>query len=217
MDAPSEQSPATNDSNRTMNNRKRPTATYDSEMISLTHGMDRLQAHCARATDMEAIREVSTASIMLIPKLPIYDGDVLQFKGFWDQFEATVHRRENLQNNTKLMYLQSCLSGAARQAIDGIITSAKNHPEVVQLLLDCFYRASDILDAHILEILNMKHDVIKERELQQRLLLDSAYALAAYVKETEQNSASSNQRAGKLIPVYDLPRESLIVVNVADV
>ncbi|KRZ93423.1 hypothetical protein T08_118 [Trichinella sp. T8] len=106
------------------------------------------------------------------------------------------------------MYLRSCLSGAARQAIDGIITSAENHPAVVQLLLDCFYRASDILDAHILE---MKHDVIKERELQQ---LDSAYALAAYVKDTEQNSASSNQRAGKLIPVYDLPRESLIVVNV---
>ncbi|KRY37957.1 hypothetical protein T01_13768 [Trichinella spiralis] len=78
------------------------------------------------------------------------------------------------------MYLRSCLSGAARQAIDGIITSAENHPAVVQLLLDCFYRASDILDAHILEILNMKHDVIKERELQQ---LDSAYALAAYVKD----------------------------------
>ncbi|KRY55546.1 hypothetical protein T03_13586 [Trichinella britovi] len=106
------------------------------------------------------------------------------------------------------MYLRSCLSGAARQAIDGIITSAENHPAVVQLLLDYFYRASDILDAHILE---MKHDVIKERELQQ---LDSAYTLAAYVKDTEQNSASSNQRAGKLIPVYDLPRESLIVVNV---
>ncbi|KRZ93350.1 hypothetical protein T08_9766 [Trichinella sp. T8] len=61
MDAPSEQSPETNDSNRTMNNRKRPTATYDSEIISLTHGMDRLQAHCTRATDMEAIRDVCTA------------------------------------------------------------------------------------------------------------------------------------------------------------
>ncbi|KRX46344.1 hypothetical protein T05_13250 [Trichinella murrelli] len=61
MDAASEQSPATNDSNRTMNNRKRPTATYDSEIISLTDGMDRLQAHCTRATDMEAIRDVSTA------------------------------------------------------------------------------------------------------------------------------------------------------------
>ncbi|KRY07901.1 hypothetical protein T12_7660 [Trichinella patagoniensis] len=31
-------------------------------------------------------------STVLIPKLPTYIGDVLQFKGFWDPFEAAVRR-----------------------------------------------------------------------------------------------------------------------------
>ncbi|KRY14835.1 hypothetical protein T12_909 [Trichinella patagoniensis] len=101
------------------------------------------------------------SSIVPIPKLPTYDGDVLQFKGFWDQFEAAVHLREDLQDVTKLVHLRSCLTGAAREAIDGVTTSAENYQAVVQLLHDRFYRPSDVLDAHLLEILNMKTGVVK--------------------------------------------------------
>ncbi|XP_003376605.1 hypothetical protein Tsp_00829 [Trichinella spiralis] len=101
------------------------------------------------------------SSIVPIPKLPTYDGDVLQFKGFWDQFEAAVHRREDLQDFTKLVHLRSCLTGAAREAIDGVTTSSENYQAVVQLLHDRFYRPSDVLDAHLLELLNMKTGVVK--------------------------------------------------------
>ncbi|KRX21505.1 hypothetical protein T07_12837 [Trichinella nelsoni] len=101
------------------------------------------------------------SSIVPIPKLPTYDGDVLQFKSFWDQFEAAVHRREDLQDFTKLVHLRSCLTGAAREAIDGVTTSAENYQAVVQLLHDRFYRPSDVLDAHLLEILNMKTGAVK--------------------------------------------------------
>ncbi|KRX38144.1 hypothetical protein T05_4399 [Trichinella murrelli] len=105
-----------------------------------------------------------TNSTMPIPKLPTFDGDILQFKAFWDQFNAAVHRREDLEDVTKFVHLRSCLAGAALHAISGVTTAAENYPAVVQLLHDRFYRVSDILDAHILKIFSVTKEVAKGKE-----------------------------------------------------
>ncbi|KRZ96469.1 hypothetical protein T08_15187 [Trichinella sp. T8] len=66
-----------------------------------------------------------------IPKLPTFDGDILQFKAFWDQFNAIVHRREDFEDVTKFVHLRSCLAGAALNAINGVETAAENYLAVV--------------------------------------------------------------------------------------
>ncbi|KRX33208.1 hypothetical protein T05_10773, partial [Trichinella murrelli] len=96
------------------------------------------------------------SSTVLILKLPTYIGDVLQFKGFWDPFEAALH----LQGVTKLVHLRSFNE---HQAIEGVNTAAENYLTVVQLLHGRFYRTSEALDAHILKVLNMETSVAKER------------------------------------------------------
>ncbi|XP_003369727.1 conserved hypothetical protein [Trichinella spiralis] len=105
-----------------------------------------------------------TNSTRPIPKLPTFDGDILQFKAFWDQFNAAVHRREDLEDVTKFVHLRSCLAGAALHAISGVTTAAENYPAVVQLLYDRFYRVSDVLDAHILKIFSVTKEVAKGKE-----------------------------------------------------
>ncbi|KRX59200.1 hypothetical protein T09_12309 [Trichinella sp. T9] len=108
--------------------------------------------------------DTKTNSTMPILKLPTFDGDILQFKAFWDQFNAAVHRREDLEDVTKFVHLRSCLAGAALHAISGVTTAAENYPAVVQLLHDRFYRVSDILDAHILKIFSVTKEVAKGKE-----------------------------------------------------
>ena len=55
-----------------------------------------------------------------LPKLyvPTFDGDVLHWKQFWEQFVISVHDRANLSNTEKLVYLQQAIkNGLAKGAI----------------------------------------------------------------------------------------------------
>ncbi|KRY11363.1 hypothetical protein T12_14397 [Trichinella patagoniensis] len=70
--------------------------------------------------------------------LPKFDGDILQFKSFWDQFESSIHQQEALK------------------AIEGVTICAENYPEVVQTLKTRFYRIPDVVESHVLSVMNVK-------------------------------------------------------------
>ncbi|KRZ12273.1 hypothetical protein T11_3417 [Trichinella zimbabwensis] len=88
--------------------------------------------------------------------LPKFDGDILQFKSFWDQFESSIHQREGLSDITKFLHLRSCLSGSALKAIESVTICAENYPEVVQTLKSRFYRLPDVVESHVLSVMNVK-------------------------------------------------------------
>ena len=46
-----------------------------------------------------------------LPKIsvPIFDGKVVNWKSFWDQFDATIHCKTGLNNTKKMMYSQEAL------------------------------------------------------------------------------------------------------------
>ncbi|KRY40074.1 hypothetical protein T01_10528 [Trichinella spiralis] len=158
-----------------------PEEERDAAMIEFDELIDKLKTIQRQADELLATAETSSPtetaqppatsnnnhkpnSTRPIPKLPTFDGDILQFKAFWDQFNAAVHRREDLEDVTKFVHLRSCLAGAALHAISGVTTAAENYPAVVQLLHDRFYRVSDVLDAHILKIFSVPKEVAKGRE-----------------------------------------------------
>ena len=96
-------------------------------------------------------------SHLKLPKLelPKFDGDVLKFQNFWDQFEAAVHDNDNVPAVQKFTYLRSVLEGAAYHTIEGFeITSAIYQHAVA--LKHRFVRKRIIISSLVKSIVQLK-------------------------------------------------------------
>ena len=71
-----------------------------------------------------------------LPKLetPKFDGNLLNWRVFWEQFEVSVHER-NIPDSEKLVYLQSALKdGTAKGIIEGLSRSGEFYSEAIESL-----------------------------------------------------------------------------------
>ena len=73
-----------------------------------------------------------------LPKLNIkkFDGDITEWSSFWDIFEASVHKRTDLEGIEKFTYLKGLLEGDALKLVQGFNLEAQYYDEVVKLLQD---------------------------------------------------------------------------------
>ncbi len=72
-----------------------------------------------------------------LPRLevPLFDGNMLHWRNFWEQFSISVHSRSSLSPAEKLVYLQQALKdGPARSTIEGLSRSGDNYDEAVRYL-----------------------------------------------------------------------------------
>lgn len=92
-----------------------------------------------------------------LPKLnvPTFDGDVLHWQQFWEQFETSVHSRTSLTNAEKLIYLQEAIKeGSARAAIEGLSRSGDQYHEAVDCLKARYNRPRITHRAHVRSIMD---------------------------------------------------------------
>ena len=92
-----------------------------------------------------------------LPKLnvPTFDGNILNWRSFWEQFCISVHDRTSLSDSEKLVYLQQSLKGgSAKGAIEGLSRSGKNYTEAVECLQSRYNRPRLIHKAHVRTILD---------------------------------------------------------------
>ena len=91
-----------------------------------------------------------------LPKLdvPTFDGNILHWRNFWEQFRISVHDRSNLSDSEKLVYLQHSLkNGSARSVIEGLSRSGDNYTEAVECLQARYDRPRLIHQTHVRMIL----------------------------------------------------------------
>ncbi|XP_037298364.1 uncharacterized protein LOC119190485 [Manduca sexta] len=98
--------------------------------------------------------EASTSSTCAVlssklPKLslPIFEGNILDWHQFWDQFSSNIDKR-NLPDVDKLLYLKSSLTGEAKNTLEGLDATNKNYQIAVTLLKQRYGKESQIIDAH---------------------------------------------------------------------
>ena len=106
----------------------------------------------ATPSEVSAPRAASDGSGVKLPKLdvPTFDGSIIHWKQFWDQFTVSVHDRTNLSNAEKIVYLQHALKdGSAKNAIEGLSHSGENYSEAVKCLKARFDRPRLIHRTHV--------------------------------------------------------------------
>ncbi len=92
-----------------------------------------------------------------LPKIevPMFDGNILSWRRFWEQFSVSVHERSSLSGSEKLVYLQHALrNGSANVVIDGLSQSGENYKVAVECLQSRCDRPRFIHQAHVKVILD---------------------------------------------------------------
>ena len=92
-----------------------------------------------------------------LPKMdvPTFDGDILNWRSFWEQFFISVHDRSDLADAEKLVSLQQAIKdGSAKQAIEGLSHSGDHYPEAVSSLRARYDHPRIIHQTHVKKILN---------------------------------------------------------------
>ena len=87
-----------------------------------------------------------------LPKLdvPTFDGNILNWRSFWEQFCVSVHDRSSLSNSEKLVYLQQSLKdGSAKSVIEGLSRLGENYLEAIECLQARFDRPRLIHQTHV--------------------------------------------------------------------
>ena len=91
-----------------------------------------------------------------LPKLdvPTFDGHILNWQTFWEQFCVSVHSRSNLADSEKLAYLRHALKGGqAKNVIEGLSRSGDQYSEAISCLKSRYNRPRLINQAHVQRIL----------------------------------------------------------------
>ena len=90
-------------------------------------------------------------NVSRLPKLtlPTFSGDPLQWKTFWDSFNAAVHSNVGLSGVQKFNYLRAQLHGDAAHVIAGFPLTDSNYAQSVTLLKDRFRQPYKLVNVHM--------------------------------------------------------------------
>ena len=87
--------------------------------------------------------EIPVLSGINLPRIqiPTFDDNILNWRLFWEQFQAAVHDKPHLGEIDKLTYLRDALKdGPARNVIQGLTQSAESYQEAIRCLQDRYNR-----------------------------------------------------------------------------
>ena len=90
-----------------------------------------------------------------LPKIdvPMFDGDILHWQTFWEQFSVAIHDRTSISDAEKLVYLRHSLKdGSAKSVIEGLSRSGEQYAEAIESLKSRYSRPRLIHQTHVRKI-----------------------------------------------------------------
>ena len=131
-----------------------PQDSLESQVFDYSVTIKKLLSSASGAS--EASTPPSNSKGVKLPKLdvPTFDGNILNWRSFWEQFSISVHDLAHLSDSEKLVYLQQSLKGgSAKVAIEGLSRSGEYYAEAIECLQSRYDRPCLIHQAHVCMIL----------------------------------------------------------------
>ena len=90
--------------------------------------------------------------------IPTFNGESTNWKSYWQQFEATIHKSSKLTNQVRMQYLlKSLTTQKAKDAVEGIDATAEAYAEAIAALKAWFDRPQVIHRAHVRTLLKTRY------------------------------------------------------------
>ena len=93
-----------------------------------------------------------------LPKIQLkkFSGNLLDWHSFWETFEQTIHKTNQLSKIEKFNYLLSYLEGPAFRAIKGLSITEQNYDVALKLLQDRYGDVQVIVNSHMDKLLSVR-------------------------------------------------------------
>ena len=113
-------------------------ASHSSTEIELSRLATKIKRSLAGTPGMTTMMTGSSDTYgVRLPKLEVqtFDGNIIQWKQFWEKFSKSLHDRASPSNVERIVYLQHVLKdGSAKNAIEGLSHSGENYVEAVKCI-----------------------------------------------------------------------------------
>ena len=127
--------------------------TFDKSIFDMSLKVNKLLYNPERMP--EATVSTHDTKGVRLPKLevPTFDGDILHWQTFWEQFCVAIHDRSDISDTQKLVYLRHSLKdGTAKSAIEGLSRSGEHYAEAIECLKSRYSRPRLIHQTHVRKI-----------------------------------------------------------------
>ena len=131
----------------------------DDELLNMHPEIERLHFDCLRQMKKLPLQEhlLMPSPTQRAQSFPsTFDGDILSWTRFWEQFSISVHGRKSLTDAEKLVYLQQAIKkGTAKSTIEGLTQTGENYEEAVSCLKSRYDRPRLIYRTHVQKIMDV--------------------------------------------------------------
>ena len=175
---------------------------FENEFFMLQAKFTYLISKCKMGNALNTSGSTQSATINIsntlkLPKieLPMFEGELTEWRSFSDIFDSMVHNNTSLGDVDKFLYLKSALKGEALKIVGSLSTTAVHYEQARQLLRDRYENYRCIKQAH-LKLLFDQPEVKPRCVASLRHLLDTTNkhvaALNALGEQTEMWSSILN-------------------------
>ena len=119
-----------------------------------------------------------------------FNGNILEWQSFWDQFSSAIHNKENISNIGKFTYLKSFLCDSANHTISGLTLTSENYCQAIELLIRRYANPQALIAAHMKKLVFIPRVKNPNDVLDLRKLLDQVESSVRNLKSLKIETSS---------------------------